>query len=247
VGLDGSWAGGASEPPARGAVSAAALGARRLVVYGAVVSMAVAALGYELGLGTVETLLRGDPVVQFALIVGLYMSALGAGAYASRLVGGRLEHRCVEAMAASAALGGLSAPLLFAAFGLGWPFRGLLWAITVVLGALVGVQLPLLMRLVRREESFGDVVARSFAMDYAGALAGSLAFSLVLLPRLGLVRATLLVGLVHAASAGVLGAVLAWRDRGMRARLVLCGAVCVGLSVAMAASERIDALVEGGT
>jgi spermidine synthase len=49
-----------------------------------------------------------------------------------------------------------------------------------------------------KPQTFGEVVARAFAYDYVGALAASLLFPLLLVPRLGLVRTSVVVGAVNA-------------------------------------------------
>ena len=66
---------------------------------------------------------------------------------------------------------------------------------------LVGLEIPLLMRILRDRFDFKDVVANVLTFDYLGALGASLLFPLVLVPHLGLVRAALLFGLINAAVA----------------------------------------------
>jgi spermidine synthase len=73
-----------------------------------------------------------------------------------------------------------------------------LYAIVVVMGILVGLEIPLLMRIVKDRYSFRDVVAHVLTFDYLGALGASLLFPIVLVPRLGLVRSALFFGLVNA-------------------------------------------------
>ena len=57
-----------------------------------------------------------------------------------------------------------------------------------VVGVLVGLEIPLLMRILRDRFDFKDVVAHVLTFDYLGALAASLLFPLFLVPHLGLVR-----------------------------------------------------------
>jgi spermidine synthase len=58
-----------------------------------------------------------------------------------------------------------------------------------------------LMRILRDRFDFKDVVASVLTFDYLGALAASLAFPLLLVPYLGLVRSAILFGIVNAAIA----------------------------------------------
>lgn len=212
--------------------SAAALGALLMV--------ATAGLAYELALGASEALLLGDPVVHFALVIGTYMTALGAGAWATGWIRERVEAWCVYALLATAVLGGTSGLGLLATFAWGGPFKVALYAWTISLGVLVGAQLPLMMRILKKTERFEEVVAKSFAVDYAGALLGSLAFSLWMMPRLGLVRATLLLGVLDAAAAWF----VARLERGVAgapARRGAAIAIAVALVLLMLIARRIEA------
>jgi spermidine synthase len=63
---------------------------------------------------------------------------------------------------------------------------------------LVGLEIPLLLRLLRARLAFRELVAQVLSLDYIGALAASLLFPLLLVPRLGLIRTSLLIGLANA-------------------------------------------------
>jgi spermidine synthase len=163
--------------------------------------VATCGLVYELLAGTLASYLYGNAVVEFSLVIGLYLAALGVGAWLSRLLVKDLARRFVEVELAVALVGGLSAPLLLFGFGHVAVFRILLDVDLFIIGVLVGIELPLLMRLLKEELAFKEVVARALALDYAGALVASILFPLVLVPTLGLVRTSALFGLLNAAVA----------------------------------------------
>jgi spermidine synthase len=172
-----------------------------------VLVVAVCALVYELLCGTLASYLLGDAVLQFSLVLGTYLFAMGVGAWASKSLEARAGSRYVQAELGLALVGGLSVPLLLAGVAAHVPLRPALYTVVFAVGALVGVELPLLVKILRepRErttkenpKSFGDVVARALAYDYVGALAASLLFPLVLVPRLGLVKTSLIAGAVNA-------------------------------------------------
>jgi spermidine synthase len=186
--VEPSWPCGPA-PPRR--LSAVALLSMVLVI-------AAAGLVYELVMAAVASYVLGDSVTQFSTVIGVYLSALGLGAYLSKFVERRLAQTFVDVELATAVIGGLSAPGLFAAFAFSSTFRLILYATVVVVGVLVGLELPLLMRILRREYDFKELIARALTFDYAGALVGSLAFSLWLVPRLGLVHTSIVCGLLNA-------------------------------------------------
>jgi spermidine synthase len=74
-----------------------------------------------------------------------------------------------------------------------------LYGVVFAIGALVGLEIPLLMRILKDELDFKDLVSRVLAFDYIGALVASLLFPLFLVPKLGLNRTSLLFGMLNAA------------------------------------------------
>ena len=119
-----------------------------------VLVIATAGLVYELIAGTLASYVLGDSVFQFSTIIGVYLSAMGLGAYLSRFVVERVVIRFVEVELAAALIGGFSAPFLFYVFAYADAFRVLLYGTVVVIGALVGIELPLLMRILEKELDF---------------------------------------------------------------------------------------------
>ena len=163
-----------------------------------VLVIATCGLVYELLAGTLASYVLGDSVTEFSLVIGVYLSAMGVGAWLSRMLPRDLARRFVEIELGIALAGGLSAPMLFYAFAvLSW-FRLALLLVVGVIGILVGLELPLLMRLLKGSMEFKELVGRVFTFDYIGALVASLLFPMVLVPKLGLVRTSVAFGLLNA-------------------------------------------------
>ena len=160
--------------------------------------VAICGLIYELLAGTMGSYLLGDSVTQFSLVIGLYLSAMGGGAWLSRRLETQLAKRFLEVELAVALVGGLSAPLLFLAFAKVANFQALLLGTVVAIGILVGLEIPLLMRLLEGRIAFKDLVSRVLTFDYIGALVAALIFPLLLVPKLGLIRSSLAVGMANA-------------------------------------------------
>ena len=85
-------------------------------VYLTVLAIASCGLVYELVAGALASYLLGDSVTQFSLVIGVYLTSLGLGAFLSRFVVRGVARRFVETEIGVALLGGLSAPMLFFAF-----------------------------------------------------------------------------------------------------------------------------------
>ena len=205
-----------------------------------ILAVAACALVYELVLGTLASYALGDAVREFSITIGLYLAAMGLGALVSGRIGERVAERYVQAELLLAICGGASVPLLFAftaaaPTGGGMALRVLVYLAVTVLGTLVGLELPLLVRISKSESGFADAVSRALAFDYAGALVAAVAFPLVLVPRLGLVRASLATGVVNALCAlsatFILGPSLGKRRLPLRAASVLAVAGLVATMV----------------
>src|SRR5258708_10396018 len=89
---------------------------RLSVFYLNVLVVATCGLVYELLAGTLASYVLGDSVTQFSLIIGIYLSALGIGAWLSQYVDRGLARCFVEVELGVALFGGFSAPLLFFCF-----------------------------------------------------------------------------------------------------------------------------------
>lgn len=218
---------------------------KEALLLGSVFAVAVAGLIYELVAGTLSTYLLGGSVVVFSLVIGLFLFAMGMGAFAAQWLHSDLEQRFVEAEIALGLIGGTSALGLFWSFGaLGEGYAVALGLTCMVVGALVGVEIPLLLRILERRVEVRLAVSQVLALDYAGALAGSILFPLVLLPWLGAVRAAALVGLLNV---GVAALGLVWLGDAIRARRrlgVLSAASALLLSGVLATGARTTTWIE---
>ena len=163
----------------------------------------------------------------------------------SQFVREKLARTFIEVELGVALLGGASAPLLFFGFAhLQW-FQALLFLIVFAIGVLVGLELPLLMRILKEHLDFSDLVSRVLAFDYIGALVASLLFPLFLIPKLGLVRTSLVFGIVNAAvglwGTWLLRPILSGALGGLRGRAVLViGLLLTGVIKA----DRLTSLAE---
>ena len=161
--------------------------------------IATCGLIYELLAGTLSSYVLGDSVTQFSLIIGIYLFAMGVGSWLSRFIEKHVAEKFVEIELAVAVIGGFSAPLLLVTVAHLYYFSVVLYGMVFIIGTLVGLEIPLLMRILQDEMDFKDLVSRVLAFDYIGALAASLLFPIFLVPKLGLNRTSLLFGMLNAA------------------------------------------------
>jgi spermidine synthase len=202
-------------------------------------------LAYELIAGALSSYLLGDSVMQFSTVIGTYLFAMGIGSWLSRYVERNLIARFVQVELMVGVLGGFSAAALFFVFA--WfsaPFKLALYLAVTGIGVLVGLEIPLIMRILKRDLSLKDLVSQVLTFDYLGALVVSILFPLVLVPHLGLIRSGLLFGLLNVLVA--LWALWLFRTQLFGVAWLKTQAIvsCVVLAIGFAAAGQLTSLAE---
>lgn len=207
--------------------------------------VAACGLVYELAAGALASYVLGDSVLQFSTVIGTYLFAMGVGSWLSRFFERQLPAHFLRIELLVALVGGSLPALLFLAHA--WQpgaFRVLLYGLVLVVGLLVGLEIPLVMRILKRNVALRELVSQVLTFDYLGALAVSVAFPLLLVPQLGLIRTGLLFGLMNALVA--LWALWLFRHelRRFAAHALACVLTIGALGAAFAGSREITSLAE---
>jgi len=211
--------------------------------------IAACGLVYELAAGTLASYLLGDSILQFSTVIGTYLFAMGVGSWLSKFIERQLIANFLRIELLVGLAGGLMPSALFALQTAALPsFRFALYALVLLIGILVGLEIPLVMRILKRHFSeryaLKDLVAQVLTFDYLGALVVAIAFPLLLVPQLGLVRTGAFFGLLNAAVA----VWALWLFRGeLRHALshaLACTAVIAALIAAFAGADRISTWAE---
>ncbi len=211
-----------------------------------VIVIATCGLVYELIAGTAASYLLGDSVTQFSTVIGCYLFAMGVGSWLTKYVERNLIGVFIKVEILVGAIGGASAMLLFLLFDHVASFRVLLYFLVFIIGMLVGVEIPLLLRILKDRLEFRELVSRVLALDYLGALFASVLFPLVLVPYLGLVKSSFLFGMLNVGVA--VWVIYALKDEvpalaASRASAII---VLVLLTFGFVYSERIMSIAESG-
>jgi spermidine synthase len=163
----------------------------------AVFTIATCGLVYELVAGTLASYLLGDSVKQFSFIIGVYLFSMGVGSYFSKFLTKNMLNTFVEIEILVGLIGGLSSVVLFMLFESVYSFQFILYLLVFVTGCLVGLEIPLLMNILKDKVEFRDLVSNVFTFDYIGALLASILFPLVLVPQLGIMGTSLFFGMIN--------------------------------------------------
>ncbi|MGF2618341.1 polyamine aminopropyltransferase [Rossellomorea vietnamensis] len=169
-------------------------------IYWASGIVSICGIIFEVLFGAAGSYILGDGVKQYTLTISLFLTGMGIGASVSEKVTKNLIVSFIWIELLIGLIGGLSIFTLFgvtAFFGEGTD-AFFLYAVTAIVGALTGVELPI---LIRKANEIGETLNRSTARvlfsDYAGGLIGGLLFVYLLRPQFGLVKTAFIVALVN--------------------------------------------------
>lgn len=126
------------------------------------------------------------------------MATMGLGSYLSRLIGDKkLLHYFIVAEILLGLIGGLCVPLLYFSFAYLNYFQFTILFLTSIIGLLIGLEIPLLSRLMSPYFALKDNLSNVLSVDYLGALLATLLFPFLLLPFMGIFKTSLFFGLVN--------------------------------------------------
>ncbi len=152
---------------------------------------------YELLIGSISSYFLGDSIRQFSITIGLSMTAMGIGTLLSRHFRNNLLQWFIVIEIILGLVGGLSTPLLFVAYSHTNMYYPVMVTLIMVIGILIGLEIPLLTRIMGEHYSLRTNISNVLSLDYFGALAATLIFPFVLLPFFGIFRSSLITGTLN--------------------------------------------------
>jgi spermidine synthase len=219
----------------------------RALLLAAVLLISICALTYELVIATLSSYLLGNSVTQFSFTIGFFLFAMGVGSLLSRRIRRHELRWFIVVELLIAIFGGTSALFLYGVFASAdFYYTTAMLGISLAVGICIGLEIPLLTRIVADRATLSTALADVLSIDYLGALVGSLAFPLVLLPLLGVTQTAFLTGLLNAGVA----CLLLWQFRGYLSRrwrrglAWACAAVVVLMAAGAARSTDVVRLFE---
>ncbi len=198
---------------------------------------------YELLVGSISSYFLGNSVEQYSLTIGFFLFAMGLGSWVSRAVHGKLIRRLVALEIWLGLFGGLTVPALYLAYAYTDVYQYLMLVIILIIGTLIGLEIPLLTRILRRHGSLRTILSNVLSLDYVGALVAAVLFPFFCLPVLGAFHTSLVAGALNVlAGAAILLAVWAQLSARDREGLFLQGILVSGILLVFAI--QADPLME---
>jgi spermidine synthase len=232
-------------------------------VYAAIALSGASALGAEVVWTRLLGLMFGATVYVFSLILAVFLVGLGIGSLAGSLVlrvttRPRLALGCCQmALAAAVAWSAwmISSSLPY------WPINPFLssslwytfqldlvrcwWAILPA-ALLWGASFPLALAASARGGDPGRLVGQVYATNTGGAILGALAFSMILIPRIGTRYSESVLIVICIVSALIVLAPVLWRSRSVTGAVLLAAAACCMVTVAARVSDVPGELIAYG-
>lgn len=202
---------------------------------------------YELLISAVSSYLVGDSTLQYSITIGLYMSAMGLGSYLSKYIKKDLFNWFIMIEIGVGVLGGISAFLLFMANLYLNQYQLVMYMEIILIGILVGAEIPVLTRIIEGdEENLRVTLSSIFSFDYIGGLVGSVAFPLLLLPQLGYISTAFLSGFFNFIAAMLI--ILKYKDRIKSVKFYQCmvAFLIAVMVLGMVYADELANRVEGG-
>jgi len=197
---------------------------------------------YELVLGSLASYLLGNPVMQYSITIGVFLSSMGLGSYVSRYIEKNLLKAFVRIEILLGLIGGVSVVILNYLFSFSESFYALHIFFLVVIGTLVGLEIPLLTRILKNYGALKDIISNVLSFDYIGGLAGSLFFPLLLFPFLGRFLTSIVVGMANITVAFIIILVI---DYGSKKKDFLLASVSMMILLFMAVnSDWLNAIIQ---
>ena len=169
---------------------------QRLLLF-SIFIIAGCSLIYELLISSLSTYLLGSGVVHYSVTIGLFLFFMGVGAWLAQYIHHNLMDAFVRIEIALGLVGGLSAVLLYAAYAWTEYYYPAMLVVIATISILVGMEIPLLTRVIEQGRGIRQGLSDVLATDYVGALLASLLFPFILLPYLGHLVTAFAIGTVN--------------------------------------------------
>jgi len=162
-----------------------------------VLIIATCGILYELLLSSISSYFQGNSILQFSLTIGIFMFFMGIGSYLSKFVHKNLFEFFVNIEIGLGLLGGISAISLYLAYAYSGYYYLYNFLFISILGTLIGIEIPIVVRIINQYSTLKETMARVLSFDYVGALVASIVFPIILLPKLGIFKTALFIGILN--------------------------------------------------
>lgn len=158
----------------------------------------------EYVLSTLATYFLGDSIFQWIMIISLMLFSMGLGSRISKSFEKNLLKRFLLIEFTLSILVAFSPLLVYTITIWTTGYALLIYFLAILIGMLIGMELPLVVRINEEYENLRYNISSILENDYYGSLLGGVFFAFIGLPKLGLTYTPFVLGLVNFAVATAL-------------------------------------------
>lgn len=158
----------------------------------------------EFVLSTLATYLSGNAVFQWTMVMSLMLFSMGVGSRISKAFQKQLLKTYILVEFCLSVLCASSAIIAYSLFSYISTIHMVIYIQALVIGGLIGFEIPLVTRLNQAYEELRTNIASVMEKDYYGSLLGGLFFAFFALPHLGLTYTPIVLGAINFLVASVL-------------------------------------------
>jgi len=195
----------------------------------------------EYVLSTLATYFLGDSVFQWTMIVSIMLFSMGFGSRISRYIHTKLLQKFIYIEFTLSLITAFVSVITYITSAYYGENMFIIYGLSILVGLLIGMEIPIVMRLNDEFEELKVNVSSVMEKDYYGSLLGGVFFAFVGLPYLGLTYTPFILGTINFIVACLLIYIL-WNglENQIKKQLIgLIGAVVIILSVGVTKAKSI--------
>ncbi len=174
---------------------------RSYIIKAALFATGLSGIVAEYVLATLASYFIGDSVIQWTLIISLMLFFMGIGARITKYIDKNVFEYFVFTEFVLSFVVSFSAMMTYSLTAFSDYTGFLIYFLAILTGTLIGMELPLAIRLNERYEDLKFNVSGVLEKDYYGSLFGGVFFAFVGLPHLGLTYTPFVLGFINLAVA----------------------------------------------
>ncbi|NQX81659.1 MAG: polyamine aminopropyltransferase [Flavobacteriaceae bacterium] len=163
----------------------------------AIFATGVSGIVAEYILSTLATYFLGNSVLQWTMIVSIMLFSMGLGARFSSKINGNLLKKFIFIEFLLSTVVAFSSLIVYSSSIYSDIVGILIYIMAIFIGLLIGMEIPLVMRINEEFQSLKSNVSSILENDYYGSLVGGAFFAFVGLPYLGLTYTPFILGFVN--------------------------------------------------
>ena len=163
----------------------------------AIFATGVSGIVAEYILSTLATYFLGNSVLQWTMIVSIMLFSMGLGARFSSKINGNLLKKFIFIEFLLSTVVAFSSLIVYSSSIYSDIVGILIYIMAIFIGLLIGMEIPLVMRINEEFQSLKSNVSSILENDYYGSLVGGAFFAFVGLPYLGLTYTPVILGFVN--------------------------------------------------